>query len=362
MLQRLLEVPARLVEPALLEAHRAQGGPRHGDAAGREGADEERREPAAPRAARLLELEGDQRERGLVPPSPLHQRARPEQLPPRDSAHRDERRACPRHGPQRGVRQPQASSQRDHQEEGDEREVPSWSGHLTAGVSHALRGLPRAGACALRPPATTHAHHLRGRADLGGTVPHLSSARGERPRPTAQAPAAAASSARGPIPLLSAEEPPAARLVDGQLVQTAAARHGHLVPFAGTAHAAHLQRVVGRGDVAGVGKDITVEGPNAAARVVNQVGVWITFQLDPHSADRLNPFSVTHDSLVLKGEEVTRLTCELSPDGKPKLMPGDMLLDGSGERASHMSWYVGEDANGTPMLIQAMPTAATGRS
>jgi hypothetical protein len=66
---------------------------------------------------------------------------------------------------------------------------------------------------------------------------------------------------------------------------------------------------------------------------------------------------------TIPGAEVVALTKQLGPDGKPKLMPGDMILSGCNGHTGHMSIYIGDDPKtGQPQMIHAMATADTQQS
>jgi hypothetical protein len=57
------------------------------------------------------------------------------------------------------------------------------------------------------------------------------------------------------------------------------------------------------------------------------------------------------------------LTKELGPDGRPKLLPGDFIMNGGNGEAGHLTIYAGEDPKtGEPQIIHAMATAITQQS
>ncbi len=172
----------------------------------------------------------------------------------------------------------------------------------------------------------------------------------------------------------SAAGAPRSRQALGRTLPSGVSQHPQLAPFAGTAHAEALQAAIGKGK-ASVPKDVVVEGPSAfspdavkkapstVGGVVNKVGVWADFQMDPERKDRILPWSNTRPHGTVAAQEVLALTKEKGPDGQPKLRPGDLLLNGAGETTGHLSIYMGEDpSTGKPMLVHAMATAETGRS
>ena len=170
---------------------------------------------------------------------------------------------------------------------------------------------------------------------------------------------------------------PRLRSIHGTPVETALAAHPHLAQFAGTTLANELTQGIAQGKVQNVPKDVVVEGPSAFSpeshlsppgalgSAIDKVAVWTTFQLATDRADRLRlggePTHLKYPPL--KGSEMVALTKELGPDGKPKLIPGDMVLCGGNGHTGHMAIYVGEDpATGEPQIIHSMATAETQQS
>lgn len=172
----------------------------------------------------------------------------------------------------------------------------------------------------------------------------------------------------------SAAGAPKQRVALGRTLPTGASKQPAFAPFAGTVHAERLQAAVTKGQTSAP-KDVVVEGPSAfspdavkaapskVGSVVNRVGVWTDFQMDPDRKDRILPWSNTRTHGTVAAKEVLALTKEKGPDGQPKLRPGDLLLNGTGGVTGHMSIYVGDDpATGKPMLVHSMATAQTQKS
>jgi hypothetical protein len=66
---------------------------------------------------------------------------------------------------------------------------------------------------------------------------------------------------------------------------------------------------------------------------------------------------------TVSAAEIVALTREPGPDGKPRLLPGDMIVNGCNGQLGHMSMYVGDDPKtGRPAIIHAMGTADTQQS
>jgi hypothetical protein len=170
---------------------------------------------------------------------------------------------------------------------------------------------------------------------------------------------------------------PPVRMVNGSAVEAARATYPQLGELAGSTLAESLQKSIDKGSVKGVPDDVVVEGPSAfspqahrdppsaLASLINKVAVWTVFQSATSTADRLRLGGApAHLGLpTVPGSELVALTKELGPDGKPKLMPGDMIINGCNGATGHMSIYIGDDpTTGQPQIIHAMGTADTQQS
>lgn len=170
---------------------------------------------------------------------------------------------------------------------------------------------------------------------------------------------------------------PRARTVNGATLETARAAYPELARFAGTPLNDPLQQGIAKGQVRDVPKDVVVEGPSVFSpearqkqpsglgSLINKVCVWSSFQMATDRADRLRlGGDPTHLKLpAVSSKEMLALTRELGPDGKPKLMPGDMIACGCNGHTGHMIIYAGNDPKtGEPQIIHSMATADTQQS
>jgi len=192
----------------------------------------------------------------------------------------------------------------------------------------------------------------------------------------------AGGSAKGE-PAEALEAVPAAPVSQWPIDQRGNESFAKLVKSAGTLHAKELQKLIGKGKLKDVPGDTVVEGPNVFSKafknghdpireLLTHEIVKLTFAM---STDKQRQWFGTDSHVnAVKGSDVASLADEIGPDGLPRLMPGDIIVNGidhhekdgsSVPHIGHASMYVGKqkngkpDENGEPTIIHAMATSTT---
>lgn len=171
-------------------------------------------------------------------------------------------------------------------------------------------------------------------------------------------------------------EAPLSRPVNGRPVQTANALYPKLSQAAGTQLVSRVQRTVEQGKMDGVPDSIIVEGPPFFdpeikkappafyVRAMHKAYIWTKWQLASSEEDkkRLRGPATHFAHPLLKPADVLQHLDAKGPDGRPMLLPCDIIVNGIGGIATHVSLYVGRDASGDPRIIHALGTPATQQS
>ena len=178
-------------------------------------------------------------------------------------------------------------------------------------------------------------------------------------------------------PAFAASPAPLTRAVRGQPVPTGNSLYPKLGPSAGTLVVSRLQRTVEQGKLEGVPDDIIVEGPPFFdpeikkappaffAHAQHKAYIWTHWQLASNQEDknRLRGPATHFQNPLLKPDDLLRLLDQDGPDGRKILLPCDIVVNGIGGIATHVSLYVGRDpATGEPHIIHALGTPATQQS
>ncbi|MBI4860012.1 MAG: hypothetical protein HY815_07075 [Candidatus Riflebacteria bacterium] len=167
------------------------------------------------------------------------------------------------------------------------------------------------------------------------------------------------------------------RLVQGTPVPTGDSFYPDLIPIAGTPLVMRLQPGIDNAKRPGVPANVVVEGPSALskdalmkqpgrlAHAANRAYIWTKWQLASSRADkwRLTGPATHFKYPLLVPEDLLKLLKTQGPDGRPLLLPGDMIINGIGGIATHLSLYVGPDAaTGEPRIVHALATPGTQQS
>lgn len=169
---------------------------------------------------------------------------------------------------------------------------------------------------------------------------------------------------------------PTSRPVNGQPVPTGNALYPKLNQAAGTQLVSRLQRTVEQGKMEGVPDSTIVEGPvffdpeikkappAFYVRAMHKAYIWTKWQLASSEEDkkRLRGPATHFEHPLLKPHDVLQYLDQKGADGRPLLLPCDIIVNGIGGIATHVSLYVGRDASGEPRIIHALGTPATQQS
>lgn len=170
---------------------------------------------------------------------------------------------------------------------------------------------------------------------------------------------------------------PATRLVQGKAVPTGNDTYPALGEFAGTPLAMRLQKSIDKGTQEGVPQGTIVEGPSAfsdevrnppprfIARIIHKAYIWTKWQLASSWDDkiRLRGPPTHFSNPLLVPDQLLSLLETAGDDGRPLLLPGDIIVNGIGGIATHVSLYVGKDPeSGKPEIVHALGTPATQQS
>jgi hypothetical protein len=156
---------------------------------------------------------------------------------------------------------------------------------------------------------------------------------------------------------------PLARTIRGQPVKTGNALHPKVASAAGTPLAMRIQKTIDAGKLDGVPSGVIVEGPGAFSEearrpppkwlkhVLNKAYIWTKWQLAGAEEDkrRLRGPATHFQHPLLTANDARALF--------PQLEPGDIIVNGIGGIATHVSQYIGGG-----QIVHALGTPATQQS